>query len=150
MIPDAQLLPAEQAPQASSGPSVRTAASRHPTAVSHIGPYAIVLSSGASNGLAKRSATPSSSGREVAVNMQTGLPVLILPQLQLQVNEAGHGEALARSLGGKLLFDGTSSLIVVVGFDSVAQALQALPQARAMNNVNHAQPALKRRFIKPR
>ncbi len=148
LVPEASVVPGEQARNSTDTPVARSTAST-PTAVSRIGPYAIVLSS---NGAASRtrSASASTSGYEVAVNMKTGQPVLMLPQLQLQVREAGHGAALAQALGGKLLFDGPTSLMVVVGFDSVAAALQALPQARAMDNVTHAQPALQRRFRKPR
>ncbi len=148
-IPDAVLVPDEPATSDANTPSTRSASSSTPAAA-HIGPYAIVLpGQGGAVPKTRSAATRGSAGYEVAVNMKTGLPVLMLPQLQLQVREAGHGEALAQALGGQLLFDGSASLMVVVGFDSVAAALQALPQARAMDNVTNAQPALQRRFRKP-
>lgn len=161
-VPDAKVIPGEQAADGQTAGAHThggtdtstardTAAAATPAAVSRVGPYAIVLGNG--NGAASQARAASAaggSGYEVAVNMKTGLPVLMLPQLQLRVREAGQGEALAQALGGALLFDGPASLIVVVEFESVSAALQALPQARALDNVIQAQPTLQRRFRTPR
>lgn len=176
-VPDAKVVPDEQAAGDTAGgitagtagemntPTARGTASAAPAAVSRVGPYAIVLGNdhgnsngngnGANNGngaasQARTASAAGSGGYEVAVNMKTGLPVLMLPQLQLRVREAGQGKALAQSLGGTLLFDGPTSLMVVIEFESVSAALQALPQARALDNVVQAQPTLQRRFRRPR
>lgn len=176
-VPDAKVVPDEQAAGDTAGgitagttgdtagemntPTARGTASAAPAAVSRVGPYAIVLGNdhgngndaNNGNGAASQAHTASaagSGGYEVAVNMKTGLPVLMLPQLQLRVREAGQGKALAQSLGGTLLFDGPTSLMVVIEFESVSAALQALPQARALDNVVQAQPTLQRRFRRPR
>lgn len=150
LLPQARVVPGEQAKDASDAPAVRGVAST-PVAVSRIGPYAIVMpGNDGAPGTRANTAAAATDGYGVAVNMKTGLPVLLLPQLQLQVSEAGHGQALAQALGGTLLFDGPTSLLVVVGFDSVAAALQALPQARTLDKVTHAQPSVQRRFRKLR
>ena len=149
LVPQASVVPGDQAKDAQAGPSARgNGSSSAPIAASRLGPYAIVLSNNSTPKI--RSEASGSNNYSVAVNMKTGLPVLILPQLQLQVKAPGQGQALAQALGGKLLFDGPDSLMVVVGFDSVAAALQALPQARAQDNVQSAQPAVQRRFRKVR
>ncbi len=133
-------------PVSANQPSVQArSASPSTAAVSQIGPYAIVLNSQA-NRLQARAATSKRQQYAVVVNMTSGLPSLMLPQLQLVVREAGQGANLARALGGTLLFDGDVSRVVVIGFDSHDAALQALPEARALENVVSAQPSLQRRF----
>ncbi|MCB5362889.1 hypothetical protein H0484_03850 [Pusillimonas sp. CC-YST705] len=133
-------------PASANQPAVQArSASPSTGAVSQIGPYAIVLNSQA-NRLSARTATSKRQQYAVVVNMTSGLPSLMLPQLQLVVREAGHGADLARALGGTLLFDGDVSRVVVIGFDSHDAALQALPEARALENVVSAQPPLQRRF----
>ncbi|GEM_PF-5888742 len=146
LVPQASVI---ASPPASTNQAAVQARSASPStgtgAVSQIGPYAIVLNSQA-NRLSARSATSKRQQYAVVVNMTSGLPSLMLPQLQLVVREAGHGADLARALGGTLLFDGDVSRVVVIGFDSHDAALQALPEARALENVVSAQPPLQRRF----
>lgn len=149
LVPQAAVVPGDQAKDAQEGSATRgNGPSSAPIAASRLGPYAIVLPN---NGTPRtRSDAAGLNDYSVAVNMKTGLPVLLLPQLQLQVKEPGQGKALAQALGGKLLFDGSNSLLVIIGFSNITATLQALPQARALDNVQSARPTVQRSFRKAR
>lgn len=152
VIPQAVVKPADPASQTanddtSSSNRLRSAGSTD-QAVAYIGPYAITLDDTAGPQARARSAQAADDGTgyTVVINMRTGQPTLMLPQLQLQVREPGQGPSLAQALGGTLLHDGPDSLLVILSFSNVDAALNALPKARAMDNVIHAQPTLQRRF----
>lgn len=157
VVPDAQVVATPPDATPSNGPASRslgTHGAPAAQAVGQIGPYSVVLGSTRSGGPQTtrhvNNGTSQAGQPGVVVNLKTGLPSLIHPQLQLHVEQAGRGAALASALGGKLLYDGGTSLLVVIAFDSLDAALQALPQARALDGVTHAQPTLQRRFRKLR
>lgn len=140
---------AERDSQAASGTTQRaTQRATAGTVVATLGPYAISLPEPAdsSSRTTARSAATDGMQQAVVVNLRTGLPALLLAQLELHTQAAGQGESLAQTLGASLVFDGAASRVVILQFADVADALRALPQASALDGVASAQPVMRRAF----
>lgn len=118
------------------------------TVVATLGPYDISLPAQAddSSRTTTRSAATAGAQQAIVVNLRTGLPALLLAQLELHTQAAGQGESLAQTLGASLVFDGAASRVVILQFADVADALRALPQASALDGVASAQPVMRRAF----
>lgn len=132
---------------ATPNPSARSAGNtRNPLA--SIGPFDIVTST-TKPSVAARSSNDAAARYTAVVDMRTGQPLLVQPSLQLSVDQPGVGQSLANALGGTLAYDGPTSRIVVIAFDTLDQTLAALPVATTLPGVRHAQPSIIRSFATP-
>lgn len=149
LVPDTAVVRRTANTPPATSPSARSTnirTTRDPLA--SVGPFDIVPS--ASQGsITARSSTSTAPRYAAVVDMRTGQPVLLQASLQLSVDQPNLGQSLATALGGKLAYEGPTSLIVVVAFDSIEQTLAALPAAAAQPGVRHAQPSITRSFATP-
>lgn len=147
LVPDTAVV--RRAADTPPTPSARTTSTRNMRdPLASIGPFDIVPSARPSNPSARSSASVPARVAAV-VDMRTGQPVLLQASLQLSVEKPDLGQSLANALGGKLAYEGPTSLIVIVAFDSIEQTLAALPAAAALPGVRHAQPSITRSFAAP-